>query len=88
MDSIFDQLNSHKVIILFESAPLTDEFEQIMLTQEQFKKFSEFFFTIYKKGPDGAIDIVTDADQKTKLKDIKIWYEDKETEPNPFIRLL
>lgn len=88
MTSLYDQLNSHKVIIMFESAPLTDEFEQIMLTQEQFKKFSAFFFSIYKKGADGGIDIVTDSDQKAKLKDIKIWYEDKETEPNPFIRLL
>lgn len=50
MPSLEDEFNILKMIVLIEQDPLTDNFVQVMLTQDQYKKLTKFFVKNKSKG--------------------------------------
>lgn len=71
-------LYAQKMILMFESAPLSDNFEQIMLSPTQMRAVIQFTQGMMPKDPWGGFWIKTNDKFKATFKDIPICYEESE----------
>jgi len=81
------ELNGCRVVILVERRAFSNEYEQLSITQEQFKQISDFIWHLHplvKVDEDqGEIRNITTQDTVIKLPDeISCWYEGKKNENN------
>ena len=73
--SQFDEL---KIVVFFELEPLTDDFEQMMLTKEQYKKLLDCLEEMLPPNGRGGRVITTDEDEAHNFANIRTFYSDKE----------
>lgn len=75
-----EEFNNMRVAVMLEEKPLSGEFFQIMLTQEQFKKFTDLMFSFWPKeilnGIEGAR-IPMEDEVTAKMENVVNWYEQK-----------
>lgn len=64
----------NKVVLFFETAPLSDNFQQIKITHEDFKKFTKFMFEeILLKDEKGSM-VITEDTQEFSFPNIPQFY--------------
>lgn len=75
-----ESFNNIKLVIFHETVPLTDTFEQLTLTHDQYIKILSLLETFMpKKGKDSFI-VTTNDDFTYKFKDIPAFYKQKDLE--------
>lgn len=73
-----ESLWAQKIILMFETAPLTDHFEQMMLTPFQLKAVVSYVQMIMPKEPRGGFGVMTNDDFAVTLPNIPICYTEEE----------
>lgn len=78
-DDILAEANSLKVVVFMESKPLTDHFEQIVLTREQAKAMRDAILKSlhpeFDMGKEGDFDILCNDKVAVTLPDVLDEYE-------------
>lgn len=79
---LFSEVESNKLLLFFEIEPMSDKYQQVMLTREQFIRFNKFVFEellMAKEVGPGRV-ILTAEDMQAELPNARPFFEEDEME--------
>lgn len=80
--SPLSQFEGLKVVVFAEAEALSDRFEQIMFSPENFKKMTAAVESLMKPHPEGGFILVTNPDETYNFPNIKDIYTEEESKPD------